>query len=158
MSHSSPDIVISVNDPTSPTVQPIIESHLRLARSSSPPEHVHALNLDGLRDPDVTFFTASIGSEVVGMAALRHLDGDRAEVKSMHVVEAARGQGVGGSLLAHLFDVAKSWRCREVLLETGTMDAFEPARSLYLGAGFRVCPPFGSYTENPFSVCMSRPL
>ncbi len=109
-------------------------------------------------DPAVTFFSARRGGVLLGVGALKRLDAAHVEVKSMHVATAARGQGVGRAIVEHLLSVAADQGYEKVSLETGTMDAFAPARALYRTVGFRPCPPFAGYTSNPYSTCMTIEL
>jgi putative acetyltransferase len=106
-------------------------------------------------DPAVTFFSARLDGELLGVGALKHLDDSHAELKSMHTVEAARCRGVGRAMVDHLLSVAADRNCRRVSLETGTMDAFVPARALYTKLGFAPCEPFGEYIASPSSTCMT---
>lgn len=96
--------------------------------------------------------------DTLGVGALRQLDDSTAEIKSMHTLASARGRGVGTAMLSHLIGVARDRGCTRVSLETGTMPAFAPARRLYDAAGFVPCPPFGSYRDSPYSVCMTLDL
>lgn len=116
---------------------------------------VHALGVEGLVDPAVTFFSARLDGVLVGVGALKELDEAHAELKSLHTVEGARGQGVGRALVEHLLSVAAARNYRRVSLETGTMEAFAPARSLYASVGFRPCAPFGDYASSTTSACMT---
>jgi putative acetyltransferase len=150
-----PEGEISVDDPRAADVRALLEQHLALMRATSPPEDVHALDLDGLLDPAVTFFSFRRDGELLAVGALKQLDGQHAELKSMHTARAARGRGVARALLEHLVGVARARGCDRVSLETGTQDAFAPARSLYAGAGFRPCGPFGSYRPSPSSTFMT---
>jgi len=136
-------------------VQVLLERHLAFANAHSPPEDVHALDLGGLLDANITFFTLRRNGELLGIAALKMLDAEHAEVKSMHTAEAARGRGVGRAMVEHLLAVARARGVRRVSLETGTMAAFTPARSLYTRVGFEPCEPFGEYWQSPYSVCMT---
>jgi putative acetyltransferase len=124
----------------------------------SPPESVHALDLDGLRAPDITFWSVWSDRTLVGCGALRQLSSEHGEIKSMHTVADHRGKGVAAALLTHILGEARSRRYRRVSLETGTMEGFAPARALYTRFGFRPCPPFGAYREDPNSVCMTLDL
>jgi putative acetyltransferase len=151
-------VVIAVDDPRADDVRRLLERHLSFSALLSPAEHVHALDLDGLIDPTVTLFSARDGDSLVGFGALKELDATHGEVKSMHVDEAARCQGIGRAMLDHLLTVAFDRGYSRVSLETGTMKAYAPARSLYRKAGFRTCAPFGEYTANPYSLCMSLEL
>ena len=119
---------------------------------------MHALDLNGLLNPTVTVFSARRRRELVAIGALQKLDETRAELKSMHTAEGAREQGVGRAMLEALIAVARRQRYRQVSLETGTMDAFTPARSLYLSAGFVPCGPFGDYRPSPNSMFMTLTL
>jgi putative acetyltransferase len=152
------DVLIAPDDPRREDVRTLLGRHLAFARSVTPPGHVHALDLDGLLDPAVTFFSARCDGLVLGVGALKQLDDAHAELKSMHTSEAARRRGVGRAMLVHLLDVAADRGYRQVSLATGTMDAFAAARSLYESVGIVCCPPFGEYTANPYSTCMTMGL
>lgn len=149
---------ITIDDPRSSDVRGLLEHHLAFARSHSPPEDAHALDIDGLLDPSVAFFSLRIDGELLAVGALKKLDEDHAEVKSMHTAEAARGWGIGRAMLDHLLCVARDRGFSRVSLETGSMDAFGPARSLYASAGFRPCEPFGEYLPSRNSTYMTLPL
>jgi putative acetyltransferase len=149
------DLVIGVDDPTGSEVQSLLQAHLAFNRAVTPPGHVHALELDGLLDPSVTFFSAKQNDRLLGIAALKRLDDSHAEVKSMHTDERARGRGVGRALVDHLLRFAAEQGYARVSLETGAMEAFAPARSLYESCGFMRCDPFGAYSRNPYSTCMT---
>ena len=84
-----------MDDPQAQDVQRLVEGHLAFARAESPPEHVHALNSAGLRDPAVTLFGARRNSRLVGVGAIKHLDASHAEIKTMCTAEAERDQGIG---------------------------------------------------------------
>ena len=152
------DLVIAVDDPRNDDVRTLLDRHLAFAREVTPPDHVHAMEVDDLLGPAVTFFSARRDGVVLGVGALKRLDETHAELKSMHTDEAARGQGVGRAMVDHLLAVAADRSYRRVSLETGTMDDFAPARSLYAKVGFHPCAPFGEYTVNPFSACMTIDL
>ena len=148
-------MVIAEDDPDAPDVRDLLSRHLQFAHEHSPPEDVHALDSDGLRQDDVTFFSARVDGTVVGVGALRQLDPSHAELKSMHTRESTRGRGVGRAMLEHLIRVASDRGCERVSLETGTMAAFAPARALYASVGFTPCPPFAAYRTTPNSMCMT---
>lgn len=153
------DLVLAVEDPaTSEDVARLLRRHLTFAHEHSPPEDVHALDSDGLRADDVTFFTARREGRLLAVGALRQIDGAHAEIKSMHTAAAARGQGVGRAMVEHLLAFARSRGYRRVSLETGTVPAFAPARALYASVGFTPCEPFGSYWASPYSLCMTVEL
>lgn len=148
-------LVITVADPNAYEVRVLVECHLDFAREFTPPEDVHALSLDGLLDPSTTLFSCRRNDDVVGIGALRQLDNDHAEVKSMHTATAVRGQGIGRALLDHMIAVAAARGVHRVSLETGSMDAFAAARSLYTEAGFQPCDPFGDYPRNRGNTFMT---
>lgn len=148
-------LAIAREDPRTDEVRALLERHLNFARHHTPPEDVHALDVEGLLERDVTLYGIREGGDLLGIGALKQLDELHAEIKSMHTAEAARGRGIGRALLAHLVDTARTRGCARVSLETGSMAAFAPARALYAAAGFQVCPPFAEYTANANSVCMT---
>lgn len=146
---------ISIDDPTASDVRALLERHLAFSNTHSPPEDVHALDVSGLVDPAVTFFSFRTDGQLLAIGAIRKLDEDHAELKSMHTAEEARGQGVGRAMVDHLIGVLRERGFRQVSIETGTMEAFAPARSLYRNAGFEPCEPFGEYFYSPNSTCMT---
>jgi putative acetyltransferase len=153
-----PEGKIAPDDPRAADVCALLERHLAFAHEQSPPEDVHALDIDGLLALDISFFTFRRDGELLGTGALKLLDAEHGELKSMHTVESARGQGIGRAIVEHLLAVARGRGLRRVSLETGTMAAFTPARSLYTRAGFEPCEPFGDYFLSPYSVCMTLRL
>jgi putative acetyltransferase len=153
-----PEDEISVDDPRAGDVRELLERHLAFAHANTPPEDIHALGIDGLLEPAVTFFSFRRGGELLGVGALKQLDRHHAELKSMHTAQAARGRGIGRAMLGHLIGVARDRGCRRVSLETGSMDAFAPARSLYASAGFRPCGPFGDYPPGRNNTFMTLSL
>ena len=154
------DLRFAVEDPHAPDVREVLDAHLAFARSVTPPEHVHALDPEGLRRSGITLVAArrAASGEVVATGALHRLAPGDVELKAMHVRSSARGTGVGRRLLEHLLAVARSRGARRVRLETGTSEAFAPARRLYESAGFERCPPFATYTDNPHSTCLGLDL
>jgi putative acetyltransferase len=150
------DVVVATDDPRAEDVRALLAAHLAFARAVTPPEHVHALEVDALVDPAVTFFSARRDGVLLGVAALRRLDPSHAELKSMHTAEPARGRGIGRAIVDHILAVAVDGGYERVSLETGTGDAFLPAHTLYEKVGFVPCAPFGEYTQNPHSACMTK--
>ncbi len=136
----------------------LIARHLAGMHANSPPESVHAFDIDKLRHPDVTFWSAWYGEEIAGCGALKRLDAWRGELKSMRVSDAFLGRGVGRAMLEHLIAEARKRGMRSLWLETGSAAAFIPALRLYESAGFVRCGPFDGYTDDPFSVFMTREL
>jgi putative acetyltransferase len=155
---ASADLIVGIEDPRSDDVRTILKTHLAFAREVTPPAHVHALESEQLLEPDVTLIGARRDGVLLGVCALKDLGGSQGELKSMHTAEAARGRGVGRALVEHVLAVAVERGFRDVSLETGTMDAFAPARLLYSRIGFVPCAPFGDYTVNPYSICMTLNL
>jgi putative acetyltransferase len=146
---------ISIDDPRAPDVRQLLATHLAFAHAPTPPEDRHALDVDGLSGPAVTFFSFRRDGVLLAIGALQRLDSGHAEVKSMHTVMAARGQGIGRQMLAHLIAVARESGYRRLSLETGSMAEFAPARALYASAGFEMCEPFADYRASPNSTYMT---
>lgn len=155
---SSDEIDIRIDDLRGPEIAALLEAHLDHMRSISPPESVHALDLDALRAPDITFWTMWHKEVLVGCGALREIDPLHGEIKSMHTVRTLRGKGLGRRILKHIVDEAMRRGYGRLSLETGATDDFIAARSLYAAFGFVTCPPFGNYTLDPFSTCMTFEL
>lgn len=151
-------VVIAPGDLDDPGVLRLLADHLADMHATSPPESVHALDLSGLRATGVSFWTASANGSVLGCVALKHLEPDHGELKSMRVDAASRGRGLGALLLNHVLTEARQRGYRRVSLETGSMPFFEPARRLYLRNGFVPCPPFADYRPDPNSVFLALDL
>jgi putative acetyltransferase len=151
-------MTIRLDDLTGHEIAAFLEDHLRDMRAASPPESKHALALDALRHPGISFWTAWDDSRLIGCCALKQLDATHAEVKSMRVSAAVRRQGIGAALVQHLIAEARTRGYRRLSLETGAMAFFEPARKLYRSFGFIPCGPFGNYREDPNSVFMTLTL
>jgi putative acetyltransferase len=146
------------DDLSGPQIRALLEEHLRSMRSISPPESVHALDLDGLRAPAITFWCAWSGPHLVGCGALKELSPDHGEVKSMRAASTHRRLGVGRAMLAHIVAEAVARGYARLSLETGSQPAFEPARRLYERSGFVYCAPFADYVEDPHSIFMTKVL
>jgi putative acetyltransferase len=151
-------LVIAIDDPRVHDIQELLARHLVFANDCTPHADAHALDLNGLLSPAVTAFSARRERELLAIGALQRLDEMHAELKSMHTAEAARGQGIGRAMVDHVISVARQCGYRRLSLETGTMDAFAPARSLYLSAGFTPCDPFGEYRLSPNSAYLTLTL
>ena len=149
---------IVADDLSGPEIRALLAEHLRSMHALSPPGSVHALDLDRLRQPGVSFWTAWDGGVLVGCGALKELDRTQGEVKSMRTPEALRRRGAGRAILAHIVDVARSRAYERLSLETGSSDAFAPAHRLYESFGFRRCGPFADYAPDPNSVFMTLQL
>ena len=155
---SCDEITIRIDDLRGLEIATLLEAHLDHMRATSPPESVHALDLDALRTPDIMFWTMWHTDELVGCGALRELDKSHGEIKSMHTVNTLRGKGLGRRMLTHIIDEAEQRGYQRLSLETGATDDFVAARRLYARFGFATCPPFGNYTLDPFSTCMTYEL
>lgn len=151
-------MLIRKDDLRGPEIAALLEAHLDLMRSISPPESVHALDLEALRLPDITFWTVWDGQSLLGCGALKELDPSHGEVKSMHTAAAARGKGVARRLVEHILAEARARGYRRLSLETGSTEDFAPARGLYARFGFTTCEPFADYGLDPFSAFMTLEL
>lgn len=149
---------IEEDDLSGPEAADLLRLHLDEMHSWSPPESVHAMPIERLRAPDVTFYSAWDGTRLAACGALKQLDAAHGELKSMRAHPDYRGKGAGKAILTHLLTEARARGYARVSLETGRPDAFVPARRLYESHGFAECPPFGDYTEDPFSICMTKEL
>lgn len=149
---------IELDDLTRPEIHALLNEHLQSMYELSPPESVHALDLDKLRQPDITFWSVWDGPVLLGCGALKELDATHGEVKSMRTPNSQRRRGAGRVVLAHIIAVARSRGYKRLSLETGSMAAFEPALRLYASCGFEYCEPFGEYVADPYSVFMSLGL
>jgi putative acetyltransferase len=151
-------MLIRIDDLSSAQVQALLRAHLDEMHSLSPPESVHALPLDELRRPDITFWTAWAGGELLGCGALKELSPRHGEIKSMRTAPEHRRRGVGRDILLLIIREARRRSYERLSLETGSAPAFAPGRRLYESLGFTYCRPFANYVEDPHSVFMSRGL
>lgn len=147
---------IVVDDLSGAQIAEFLEDHMREMRSVSPPESVHALDLDGLRKPEVTFWSVMDGDTVVGCGAIKRLSPDHAELKSMRTAAARKRSGIASLLLGHIITETGRAGFGRLSLETGSGDFHEPARELYRKFGFACCDPFGDYQPDPLSVFMTK--
>lgn len=149
---------IQVDTLSGPEIAAFLEEHIRDMRSVSPPESKHALDLAGLRKPEITFWTLRVEGKIAGCCALRQLDAQHGEIKSMRTATEFRKQGIGSRLLEHVIQEAGIRGYRRLSLETGAMEFFEPARRLYRKFGFEACGPFSTYKNDPNSVFLTKLL
>jgi putative acetyltransferase len=149
---------IRVDDLKGSEISELLQEHLRNMALHSPPESVHALNIEALRRPEITFWTVWENGELLGCGALKELDPRHAEIKSMRTSSSHLRKGVAKHLLQHILEEARRRGYSRLSLETGSMEAFEPARRLYADSGFTFCGPFADYVEDPYSVFMTREL
>lgn len=146
---------IRVDDLRGPEIRELLEAHLALMRAITPLESIHALDLEGLRAPEVTLWTMWVDDELLCCGALKELSPTHGEVKSMHTAARARGRGLARKMVEHILNEARSRHYTRLSLETGSFDAFVPARSLYAGFGFQMTGPFGDYEFDPNSAYMT---
>jgi len=149
---------IRVDDLRGPEIIALLQEHLRGMALHSPPESIHALDLAGLRKPEITFWTMWQGPELMGCGAVKELDARHGEIKSMRTAALHLRKGVAAGLMHHILEEAGRRSYRRLSLETGSMAAFAPAHALYTGFGFRLCGPFADYVEDPYSVFMTREI
>ena len=149
---------IRVDDLQGPEVAAFLQEHLNDMYATSPPESVHALDLDELRQPDITFWSMWEEARLVGCGALKVHSAIFGEIKSMRVDTSLRGRGLASTLLRHLMEEARARGMQRLSLETGTQDFFKPAEALYRKHGFVTCKPFADYREDPNSLYMTIEL
>ncbi|MFJ5547329.1 GNAT family N-acetyltransferase [Streptomyces sp. NPDC093225] len=149
---------IAVDDLSGPEIAAFLDAHVRQMREITPLESKHALDLDGLRRPEVTFWSATDEGRLVGCGAIKRLDGGHAELKSMRTDPALTRRGIASGLLGHIISEARALGLTRLSLETGAADFFAPARALYEKFGFEYCAPFADYAEDPSSAFMTRLL
>ena len=149
---------IRKDDLTGARIAGLLREHLDNMLEITPPESVHALDIDALRAPGITFWSAWEGDDLLGCGALKELDAVSGEVKSMRTAVAHQGRGVGSKMLEHIIKEAtrRGYRCLK--LETGAMPEFAPARTLYSKYGFAFCGPFAEYRDDSNSVFMAKKL
>ena len=157
-------MIIKTDDLRGPEIYALLQEHLRNMALHSPPESVHALDIDALRQPAITFWTAWDNTELLGCGALKLLharsadDAPHAEIKSMRTAAAHLRKGVARAVLSHIIEVARQRGYARLSLETGSAPAFKPAHQLYKDFGFVDCGPFSDYVEDPFSIFMTQRL
>ncbi len=147
---------IRIDDLRGPAVAALLQAHLDAMHEYSPPESVHALDLEALRHPSITFWTAWDGDDLMGCGALKQLTPSHAELKSMRTVTRHLRKGVARALLRHIELVARTSGIRQISLETGTPEPFRAAQRLYASEGFLECAPFADYKFDPYSLFMTK--
>jgi putative acetyltransferase len=153
-----PALRIETDDLSSSAVANFLGDHLTEMRSTSPPESTHALDIEALRQPNVTVWTVWSDLTLVGCGALKKIDDEHCELKSMRTSPRHKRIGVASLLLTHIVTEATARGFRRMSLETGSMNFYDPARKLYLKYGFEFCGPFGEYGADPNSVFMTKVL
>ena len=149
-------IVITTEKSLTEELAHVLQAHWLFCTSSTPIEHVYALDASKLFLPNITVFGARIDGEIVGVGAIRKLEPHHAELKSMHTLAKYRGSGVGKAMVAHIEDFARSSGIERMSLETGTNEAFKPARELYKSLGYNSCDAFGDYVLSEDNMCMTK--
>ena len=158
MAQQRPSYTIIPDDLTGEAVTQLLAFHLAEMHRWSPACKVHAMPVERLRKPDVSFCSAWANGELAAVGALKDLGDNRGELKSMRAAPAWRGKGAGEAVLLHLMAEARGRGYSWLGLETGRPEAFAPAGNLYRKHGFRECEAFGDYVTDEFSLCMSRDL
>ena len=148
--------VITTEKSLSDELAHVLQAHWLFCTSSTPIEHVYALDASKLFSPDITVFGARINGELVGVGAIRKLDAHHAELKSMHTLAKSRGSGVGKAMVAHMEQFAKEQGVKRISLETGATEPFKPARQLYESLGYQDCEAFGDYVLSEDNTCMTK--
>jgi len=149
---------IREDDLTGERIRSFLREHLEHMYEVTPPESVHAIDVNQLREPGVTFWSAWEGEELLGCGALRALDAKTGEIKSMRTVGSKRRGGIGTAILEHMVEEARRRDYERLYLETGSMEAFRPARTFYERHGFEYCGPYSDYTDDPNLVFMTMKL
>lgn len=149
---------IKIDDLKGTEIFNLLNEHLSDMYAVSPPESVHALDINKLRQPDITFWTIWDGQSLAGCGALKELDATSAETKSMRTASAFRRRGVAARLLNHILSEAAKRQYKTLYLETGSVEYFQPAIKLYESFGFSYCDPFADYVLDPYSVFMKKEL
>ena len=149
---------IRIDDLQGEAIKALLQEHMDDMHASSPPESVHALDLAALRHPDITFWTAWDGDELMGCGALKQHSLEHAELKSMRTARTHLRKGAARTMLRHILAAARAKGFQRISLETGTPAPFVAAQKLYASEGFVACGPFASYVLDPYSVFMTKAL
>jgi len=152
------DLVITIEKSLSEELSQLLQAHWVFCTTTTPIEHVYALDASKLFTPDITVFGARVLGELVGVGAIRKLDADHAELKSMHTLAKSRGNGIGKAMVAHIESFAKVQGIKRIGLETGPNEPFKPARELYKSLGYEECEAFGDYVLSEYNTCMTKIL
>ena len=151
-------IHVRPDDLSSPQVQALIPEHLAGMHGNTPAGHVHALAIDGLRAPEITFWSAWFDGQLCGCGAMKALSATGGEVKSMRTRSAYLRRGAGQAVLDEIIRTARKRAYTHLYLETGTGEPFAAAHVLYLRNGFVWSGPFGDYAATDFNVFMVKVL
>ena len=148
--------VITIEESLGEELAQLLQAHWLFCTSTTPIEHVYALDASRLFTPDITVFGARVNGELVGVGALRKLDQVHAELKSMHTLAKSRGLGIGKAMVDHIEQFAKEQGVKRISLETGATEPFKPARQLYESLGYQDCEAFGEYVLSEDNTCMTK--
>ena len=151
-------LLFAVEDPLTPDVKALLQTHLDFCHEVTPAKFSFALDVEKLRAPEITVFTAREDGVLLGVGALKVFEPGHGELKSMHTAKASRGKGVGRAMVHHILEYAKSAGLNRVSLETGSHPPYEPARKLYENCGFEICEAFGEYELSDFNLCMTKAI
>ena len=152
------ELVIAIEESLGDELAEVLKAHWLFCTSTTPIEHVYALDASKLFVPGITVFGARVMGELVGVGAIRILDAHHAELKSMHTLAKSRGHGVGKAMVAYIEDFAKVRGIKRISLETGATEPFKPARQLYASLGYEECDAFGEYVLSGDNMCMTKML
>lgn len=151
-------IRIGPESPLGPDLGDLMARHTQAMHADTPPESIHMMDASELAAPGIAFHVMREDGRPIGMGAVKRIGADEGEIKSMHVLAELRGRGLARRMLDHLVAEAQATGITRLSLETGSQDAFLPARRLYETAGFVPCAPFGAYREDPMSVYLTLRL
>lgn len=139
-------------------VRNLLDQHFSEMRAGSPPDACHVLPIDGLREPEIRFFSLREDGRLLGCGALKRLEPGHGEIKSMRTADAAQGRGIGKALLDHIVASARAEGISRLSLETGSTEQFAAALRLYEREGFEPCEPFGGYADTPFTRFFTKAI
>lgn len=149
---------IIIDDLSGAGIRQLLQQHFDSMLAYSPRSSCHFLDFEGLKSPDVTFWSIHMGPDLAGCGALRILDAHHGEIKSMRTADAFLRRGAAARMLGHIIDEARARNLNRLSLETGSSAPFAPAIALYRRFGFDDCPPFGGYRADSFSRFLTRTL
>ena len=152
------DVEIRIEESLSEELAQLLQAHWVFCTTTTPIGHVYALDASKLFTPDILVFGARVLNELVGVGAIRKLDSDHGELKSMHTLAKTQGNGVGKAMVAHIESFARLQGMKRISLETGSGEPFKPARELYKSLGYEECEAFGDYVLSDYNTCMTKIL
>ena len=138
-----------------PEVNELLTKHFVELRAASPKGSAHVLDIPGLKEPSIKFWSLWSDEKLIGCGALKFLDKEHGEFKSIRIHDNFRMQGQGVNVINHLINEAKTLKIKRLSIETGSSDFFIPARKLFKKTGFTVCEPFAHYKVDVNSVYLT---